>query len=110
MPESDVTAVFDLTEADVIIEALGGRTVKGKKIFLSHKPRTLARLYDLELIVRNTDRKILPGMFARVSLVKHVFKNALVVPLYAVISHGDRHLVFVENNNFAEKRLSLIHI
>jgi len=104
VPESDVTAVFDLMEADVIIAALGGRTVKGKKIFLSHKPRTLARLYDLELIVRNTDRKILPGMFARVRLVKRVFKNALVVPLYAVISHGDRHFVFVENNNFAEKR------
>ena len=35
VPESDVAAVFDLNEAEVIIEALENRRVKGKKIFLS---------------------------------------------------------------------------
>jgi len=43
VPESDVAAIFDLDEAVVIIEALNKRRVKGRKIYLSHQPRTLAR-------------------------------------------------------------------
>jgi len=104
VPESDVAAIFDLEEADVIIEALGKRRVKGKKVFLSRQPRSLARLFDLELRVPNPDGRILPGMFARVELVKQVFEQALAVPLYAVITQGDEPFVFVEEGGRAEKR------
>jgi len=105
VPESDVAAVFDLNEAEVIIEALGNRKVKGEKIFLSRQPRTMARLYDLELMVPNPDGRILPGMFGRVELIKKVFSKALTVPLYAVITRGDERFVYVEKNGQAEKRL-----
>jgi RND family efflux transporter MFP subunit len=104
VPESDVVAVFDLNEAEVVIEALGEQRVKGKKIFLARQPRTLARLYDLELMVSNPDGRILPGMFARVELVKQVFHKALSVPLYAVITHGDDRFVYVEKDGRAEKK------
>ncbi len=104
IPESDVAAVLDLDEADVIIEALGSRKVTGKKIFLSRQPTTLARLYDLELIVQNPDGRILPGMFARVELVKEVFDEALVIPIFAVITQGDESFVYIEKNNKAVKR------
>lgn len=104
VPESDVAAIFDLDEAEVIIEALGKRRVKGRKVFLSRQPGTLARLYDLELRVPNPDGHILPGMFARVELVKRVFNRALALPLYAVITQGDERFVYIENDNRAEKR------
>jgi len=104
VPESDVAAIFDLEEAEVIIEALEKRRVKGKKIFLSRQPRTLARLYDLELMVPNPDGRILPGMFARVELVKRVFNQALAIPLYAVITQGDERFVFIEKDGQARKR------
>ena len=104
VPESDVAAVFDLNEAEVIIEALENRKVKGRKIFLSRQPRTLARLYDLELMVPNPDGRILPGMFGRVELIKKVFDQALAVPLYAVITQGDERFVYVEKDGQAEKR------
>jgi membrane fusion protein (multidrug efflux system) len=104
VPESDVAAVLDLDGADVVIEALDNRRVHGEKIFLSRKPRTLARLYDLELLVPNTDGKLLPGMFARVELVKKVFPEALAIPLYAVISQNKDQFVYVDNQGVAEKR------
>lgn len=104
VPESDVAAVFDLDEAEVIIEALGKRRVKGEKIFLSRQPGTLARLYDLELGVPNPDGHILPGMFARVELVKRVFNRALALPLYAVITQGNERFVYIEKDNLAKKR------
>ena len=104
VPESDVAAIFDLEEAEVIIEALQKLRVKGRKIFLSRQPRTLARLYDLELMVPNPDGRILPGMFARVELVKRVFNRALAVPLYAVITQGDERFVFIEKDGRARRR------
>lgn len=104
VPESDVAAVLDLGGADVLIEALDNRRVRGKKIFLSRKPRTLARLYDLELSVPNGDGRILPGMFARVELVKKVFPETVAVPLYAVITQNNEQFVYVDNQGRAEKR------
>ncbi len=104
VPESDVAAVFDLKEADVVIDALDGLRVKGRKAFLSRQPKTLARLYNLELMISNPTGRILPGMFARVELVKKVFEQSLAVPLYAVISQSDEHIVFVERDGRAEKR------
>ena len=104
VPESDVAAIFDLNEADIIIEALGKRRVKGNKIFLSRKPRTLSRLFDLELSVPNPDGRILPGMFARVELVKHVYEDAVALPLYAIITQDDERFVFIEKEGRVEKR------
>jgi RND family efflux transporter MFP subunit len=104
VPESDVAAIFDLDSADVILEALNNRRVRGEKVFLSRQPRSLARLYNLELVVANPDGRILPGMFARVELVKEVFEDAITVPLYAVITRGDNYYVFIEKEGKAEMR------
>jgi len=104
VPESDVAAIFDLDEAEVIIDALNKRRVKGRKIYLSRQPRTLARLYDLELRVPNPDSRMLPGMFARAELVKAVFRRALAVPLYAVITQSEERFVFVEKDGRAQRR------
>ncbi|MBN2063072.1 MAG: efflux RND transporter periplasmic adaptor subunit [Deltaproteobacteria bacterium] len=104
IPESDVAAVMNLDKAEVVIDALDGLRVTGKKHFLSRQPRTMARLYDLELVVDNPDGQILPGMFARVRLVKRVFNHALTIPLYSVISHGSESYVYIENDRRVKKR------
>jgi membrane fusion protein, multidrug efflux system len=105
IPESDVASVFDLNEADIKIEALNNMSVKGKKIFLSRNPGTMARLYNLELAVPNPDGRILPGMFARVEIIKKRFENAYVIPLYAVIAQGNDKFVYIEKNGKVEKRV-----
>ena len=64
----------------------------------------MARLYDLELMVPNPDGRILPGMFARVELVKRVFNPALAIPLYGVITQGDERFVFIEKVGQARRR------
>jgi membrane fusion protein, multidrug efflux system len=103
IPESDVASFFDLDEATVVIDALKKRRMTGKKVFLSRQPKNLARLFDLELEIPNTDGHILPGMFARVELIRAVYEKALVIPLYAVINQGDEQFVYVENNGSAKK-------
>jgi membrane fusion protein (multidrug efflux system) len=95
---------MDLNGADVVIEALDNLRVRGEKIFLSRKPRTLARLYDLELGVPNPDGRILPGMFARVELVKRVFPETVAIPLYAVITQNDEQFVYIDNQGRSDRR------
>lgn len=105
IPESDVASFFDLNEATIVIDALEKRRVKGEKVFLSRQPRNLARLFELELKIPNSDGHILPGMFARVELVRAVHEKALVIPLYAVINQGDEQFVYIENDGLAKKTL-----
>ena len=104
IPESDVSSVIDLKEADIIIEALDKLRLKGRKLFLSRQPNDLARLYNMELVVDNPDGRILPGMFARVEIVKKRFEDAFAVPIYAVISQDNENFVYLEKDNKAEKR------
>jgi RND family efflux transporter MFP subunit len=104
VPESDVAAIFDLQQAEVVFEALNKRRVTGQKVFLSRQPDSLSRLYDLELSLANPDGDILPGMFARVELVKNVYDNALAVPLFSVITDKNECFVYIEKDGKAERR------
>lgn len=103
IPESDVSAVRTLTEFSVTIGALDGKTVVGKKHFLSRTADPMARLYDLELLLDNPDAQILPDMFARVDVVKQTVENAVVLPLYVVTSNAV-HTVMVETDGVARLR------
>ena len=104
IPESDVSAVTDLKEADITIDALDNLKIKGRKYFLSRQPDDMARLYNLELVVDNPNGRILPGMFAKVEIVKRQYKDAIAIPLYAVISQDDKNFIYIENNGKAEKQ------
>jgi len=103
IPESDAASFLQLETAAIHIAALGDKRLVGKKVFMSSQPRNLARLYDLELEIPNTDGQILPGMFASVELLKQVYDAALVVPLYAVINHGEEQFVYIEQKGLAKK-------
>lgn len=105
IPESDVDEVRRLNNFDVVIDALGSRTVKGRKTFLSKSPGSFAHLYNLEIEVSNPDREILPGMFATVNIVKREVKDSISVPLYSVISRADEQFVFVEKDGRAYVRM-----
>ena len=105
IPESDVDEVRRLEYFDVIIDALGGRTVKGRKHFLSKSPENFAHLYKLEIEVRNPGGVILPGMFARANIVKREVRDSLSVPLYSVITRGNEQFVFIEKDGSAGVRM-----
>jgi len=43
-------------------------------------------------------------MFAKVEIVKRQYKDAIAIPLYAVISQDDKNFIYIENNGKAEKQ------
>ncbi|MBU1627013.1 efflux RND transporter periplasmic adaptor subunit [bacterium] len=104
IPESDINSIQAVTECTLTIEALDNLSVKGKKIFLSVQPGSVARLYTLRLRIDNPDGSILPGMFCRVDVVKKVYENAIVAPLYSIISRDNNQIVFIEKDGKANIR------
>lgn len=110
IPESDVAAVRRLDTVEFTIQALDDRRLLGRKYFLSPSPENQARLYRLELAVDNPRGEILPGMFLRANIIKKTVEQAVIVPLYAVLTRNDEHFVFVEKEGIAEKRLVALGI
>lgn len=104
IPESDVNAVRPLKSVEMSIQALGGEKIIGNNHFLSPAPDTVARLYEMELEIDNSDGRILPGMFVRADILKRTVENAIVVPFYSVISRKKEQFVFVEKDGVVEKR------
>jgi membrane fusion protein (multidrug efflux system) len=102
IPESDVDAVRKIDRFEITIEALGNKEITGTKYFLAIAPESLAQVYRLELAVENKSEEILPGMFARVEIVKQEFPDALAIPLYSVISRDNKHYVYLEENGAAK--------
>ena len=102
IPETDVDAVRKIDRFEVIIEALNKKKISGSKNFLAVAPESQAQVYRLELEVGNKSGEILPGMFARVEIIKNEFPEALIIPLYAVISRDNKHYVFLEEGNVAK--------
>jgi RND family efflux transporter MFP subunit len=104
IPESDVAAVRKLSTFDMTIDALGGQTYTGKYHYLFKTADSMARLYNLEIEVDNPGHEILPGMFARVSIVKHHDPKGLAVPIYSLVTLNKKTGVFVEKENLVHFR------
>lgn len=104
IPESDVAAVRKLSDFDMTIDALGGQTYRGKYHYLFKTADSMARLYNLEIEVNNPGHQILPGMFVRVSIVKHHDAQGLAVPIYSLVTLNKETGVFVEKENLVHFR------
>ncbi len=104
IPESDVDAVRQLKTFEVRIDALGGKVFQAKKRFLSKTAHNMARLYSLELELDNPNDEILPDMFVRVAIIKKEVPEGIALPLYAVLSRDNDHIVYVVNDEQAHAR------
>jgi len=110
IPESDVLAARRLDRVDITIQALNNKTISAKTHFLSPSPETIARLYNLELEINNSEGNIFAGMFIRADIVKQTITDTLAVPFYSVISRNDEQFVYVEENGVARKKMVTLGI
>ncbi len=96
IPESDVAAVRRLSQFEMTFDALDGETATGTYHYLFKTTDSMARLYSLEIKLDNPGLRILPDMFARVSIVKNRVDAGLAVPIYSLVSQKEKTGVFVE--------------
>lgn len=108
---------FPLTERQVTRVRRGDRvevqvpsvtyTTDGEVVHVSPAADTRTRVYQMRVRIDNPGY-LLPGMFARLTLVEDSAADVLVIPLAAVLRAGQDAYVFTVNDNRAyEKRVVL---
>ena len=89
----------------VQVDAYPGETFKGRIARVSPVLEPTTRTAPIEIEIANTDYRLKPGMYARVGITTGTKKDALVVPINAVVDLGGRRGVFLPRNDTAVFRV-----
>lgn len=104
IPEQDISHVRSLQEMEFSVPALGEKLFTGKVVHISLSGSDVAKVYPIRLEVDNADGRIMPNMFVRGRVVREVFENAILLPLFSVIPSDVVYYTFVEQNGRAVRR------
>jgi membrane fusion protein (multidrug efflux system) len=105
VPELYSGAIRLGTPAIVTFDAVPGDTLRGKVTFVSSTVSTANRSLMVEIILPNPLRKVKPEIVAKVTLLREIKANALLVSENIVqLVDRDRTIVYVENGGKAEER------
>lgn len=92
--EADVPYLRRGGEVKVELDVLG-RTVEGRIARLGAALDRATRTLPVEVELDNRNGELVPGMVARMVVVRRRFDSAFVVPLEALVDLGDRRAVWV---------------
>lgn len=104
IPENDISYFKIGGEAQLECDAYPGRGFSGRIYFLGPAATEQNRSFPVEIEVDNRAGELRPGMIVRVSLVRRVFDDAIVVPRDAVLERDKGNVVFVLDGEKAEQR------
>jgi Cu(I)/Ag(I) efflux system membrane fusion protein len=93
--ETDAGLVRVGADATVEVGAYPGRPIAGRVQYVYPTVEEQARTLKARIAVSNADGRLKPGMFATVRL-RTPLRAALTVPASAVLSTGERRVVFVD--------------
>lgn len=105
--ETDHGKVHVGMPVDVTVDAFPDEVFKGRisRIYPAVDPTT--RTFQAEVLIPNTDRRLFPGMFARVTLSQGTERH-VVVPDMAVVKmsgSGNRYVYVYSNGTVSYKRI-----
>jgi len=103
IPEVDVRFVRKLNTVSFHVSSAGDARFDGEVAFVTLAPAENARVYVMELEVGNEDGDLRPGMIVKADVVRKEYRDAMVVPLFAVVPQDRGHAVFVEEDGRARR-------
>jgi RND family efflux transporter MFP subunit len=99
--EKDLKQLHAGNATRVQVDAFPGETFTGRIARVSPVLDPTTRTAPIEVEIPNSDYRLKPGMYARVSITTGTRKEALVVPSNAVVDLGGRRGVFQPQNGQA---------
>jgi len=82
----------------VKLAAYPGRSFEGEVYFIAPYVDEIQRTVLLKAKIPNPNNELKPGMFANLDLTLQIKEKAIVVPESAVLSSGDRTIVYIVDN------------
>ncbi len=103
--EKDVSKIRDGQDVVFNVDSFTGRRFHGTiKIIYPHLDER-TRTLKAEAVVANGDRSLKPGLFARATIYTARPRDAILVPLIALLYDGPTVKVFVVENHTAKERI-----
>lgn len=90
--QKDLSFIKKGMKAKIYIDGVS-KAIDSKVDMVYPKVDLKTKSVDVRFIIANKDYKLLPNMFAKVS-IKEITKEMLTLPKTAVLSKGDKHYVF----------------
>lgn len=87
------------------LDALPGEEFSGKIKTLGLEADLKCRCFPADIVIDNPERKLLPGMMARVNMLAKSESKQVIVPRHAVLEQEQGSVVFVVENGVAKQRL-----
>ncbi|UCC99822.1 MAG: efflux RND transporter periplasmic adaptor subunit, partial [Phycisphaerales bacterium] len=105
VPERDTAFFTPGDKAEVLAETKGRREcLVGEIEFLSEVANAQTRSTRMEILLENKERLLRSGQIVRVRLRRRILKDAILIPLLAVIPMEDSMAVYVVNSAQAQRR------
>ncbi|HSF13964.1 MAG TPA: efflux RND transporter periplasmic adaptor subunit [Vicinamibacteria bacterium] len=103
IPENDIVYFSIGSDTAIEIDAYPGREFRGRIFFLGSAATGQNRTFPVEVEVDNKTSELRPGMIVRLSLVRRVFEDAIVVPRDAVLERDEGSVAFVLDGDRARE-------
>lgn len=103
VPERDYFRIRQGQPVLLTADTVPGATFRSSVERLNPVIDTASGMAKVTVLVENADRRLRPGMFARVQIVTEVRREALLVPKEAVLLKGEQNFVFVVRDEIARE-------
>ena len=105
VPERDIAFFSVGDEAEVFVNIKGAETRRAGRItFISELADPQTRSTRMEILLENKERLLRSGQIVRVRLTRQILKDAILIPLLAVIPMEEGMAVYVADSAQAERR------
>jgi RND family efflux transporter MFP subunit len=99
VPERDIAFFAVGGKAEVLVDTKGQqRSLAGSLTFISELADSRTRSTRMEITLKNEERLLRSGQIVRVRLTRQILKDAILIPLLAVIPMEDGMAVYVVNS------------
>ncbi|MBF0278750.1 MAG: efflux RND transporter periplasmic adaptor subunit [SAR324 cluster bacterium] len=104
IPEKEIKDIIPGKTVKVRIDAIPGVVFEGKVNTVGLEADLNNRSFPAEIIINNDERRLLPGMMARVEMITYAAPNQIIIPRHAVLERENNRIVFVEKNGTSVER------
>ncbi len=101
--EKDIRNVATGQRCEIKVDAFPTRVFQGTVVAINPVADSLGRLFSARIAVNDPERKLRPGMFARGSLITRTVRDAVMLPVDAILTQDSKKYVFVAQGDTAHK-------
>ena len=104
IPESEIAGIEEGSQVEVSFSSYPDTVLRGTLTRLSRIPEQGSISFEGIVSFENPDRKILPGVTSKITLVRQYFEEVITLPLEAILTAGNDSFAMLEENGIAVRR------